>query len=146
MQKEKTTIQEAAAAAMAQAKAAQAAVLAVSQASKPPAKRKSGAKTKDALNVPKHHVITWVPADFPPDEHTRLVKVAKQRNTNLDKLLHSLIAEQLVARKAEFDKDVVEFDAKVPPMTLEQLEKQLAKAQATQAALTAQLAKVRAAR
>lgn len=125
--------------------------------------KKLSPKNKIIRGIPQDWKTTWVDANFNPEDHLRLTKIAAQRDTTVLKLLQMVLAYGLEAYKAQFDADVVEFDKapkkvkaptksgkKIEDMTEEELEKAAQSAQqraATAAAsATAMLAAAKARR
>lgn len=111
-----------------------------------PAEKKLSPKHKASRNVDPSMVSTWVPLDCTKDDNERLQKVAKHRNLKISALLGNLLREALAAKAEEFDADVAKWDSENVPkvVSVEDAEKQLAKAMAKQAQLTAMIEAMKA--
>lgn len=72
--------------------------------------KKLSPKNKITRGIPADWKTTWVDANFSPEDHLRLTKIASQRDTTVLKLLQMVLTYGMDAYKSQFDADVVEFD------------------------------------
>ena len=71
-------------------------------------------KFKGNRGCPADWKTTWVSFDMSPEEHDRLMKVAKHRNVKINTLFVNLLKAAIAEQKTEFDNDAQAYELTRP--------------------------------